>query len=156
MNQDKRDIDGLDSGIITMLQADGRTSNTDLARALKVSEATVRGRIKRLTDDGIIQIVAVSNPLKLGFEVTGDLNIRVNMKMMDNVITSLRQFRELWYIVVTTGAFNINAEFIVKNLDELHDLVYNRLSRIDGIEQIDTSVIMKYIKRRYDFGTSME
>jgi Lrp/AsnC family transcriptional regulator for asnA, asnC and gidA len=156
MNQDKRDIDGLDSRIITMLQADGRASNTDLARTLKVSEATVRGRIKRLTDDGIIQIVAVSNPLKLGFEVTGDLNIRVNMKMMNNVIDSLREFRELWYIVVTTGAFNINAEFVVKNLDELHDLVYNRLSRIDGIEQIDTSVIMKYIKRRYDFGTPME
>jgi Lrp/AsnC family transcriptional regulator for asnA, asnC and gidA len=156
MNQDKRDIDGLDSRIITMLQADGRASNTDLARTLKVSEATVRGRIKRLPDDGIIQIVAVSNPLKLGFEVTGDLNIRVNMKMMNNVIDSLREFRELWYIVVTTGAFNINAEFVVKNLDELHDLVYNRLSRIDGIEQIDTSVIMKYIKRRYDFGTPME
>ncbi|MCL1911779.1 MAG: Lrp/AsnC family transcriptional regulator [Leptospirales bacterium] len=149
----EKQIDDLDAGIISRLQIDGRTSNTELAKALKVSEATIRTRLKRLTDDNIIQIVAVSNPFKLGFEVTGDLNIRVDMKKMDNVIAALKGFNELWYIVVTTGACNINAEFVVKNLAGLHDLVYNRLSLIDGIEQIDTSIIMKYIKRKYDFGT---
>jgi len=149
----EKQIDDLDAGIISRLQIDGRTSNTELAKALKVSEATIRARLKRLTYDNIIQIVAVSNPFKLGFEVTGDLNIRVDMKKMDNVVAALNDFSELWYIVVTTGVCNINAEFVVKNLAELHDLVYNRLSLIDGIEQIDTSIIMKYIKRRYDFGT---
>jgi len=131
-------------------------SNTDIAKMLDVSEATVRGRIKRLTEDEIIQIVAVGNPLKLGFEITGDLYITVDMKKMDNVIAELRNFRELWYIVATTGRFNLNAEFVVSDLDALNDLVYNRLSHIDGIEQIETSVIMKYIKRRYDFGTPLE
>jgi len=149
----EKQIDDLDAGIISRLQIDGRTSNTELAKAFKVSEATIRARLKRLTDDNIIQIVAVSNPFKLGFEVTGDLNIRVDMKKIDNVIAALNGFNELWYIVATTGASNINAEFVVKNLAELHELVYNRLSLIDGIEQIDTSIIMKYIKRRYDFGT---
>ncbi|MDR3238249.1 MAG: Lrp/AsnC family transcriptional regulator [Spirochaetia bacterium] len=153
MAEKGKPIDELDAKIISRLQFDGRTSNTDLAKALDVSEATIRARLKRLTDDDIIQIVAVSNPLKLGFEVTGDLNIRVDMKKMDNVISALNDFKELWYIVVTTGTSNINAEFVAKNLAELHDLVYNKLSRIDGIEQIETSVIMKYIKRRYDFGT---
>ncbi len=156
MAKEKQIIDELDARIIDRLQTDGRMSNTDLARALEVSEATIRGRIKRLTDEDIIQIVAVANPLKVGFEVTGDLNIRVNMKKMDNVVESLKSFRELWYIVITTGTANINAEFVVRNLEELHDLVYNRLSHIDGIEQIETSVIMKYIKRRYDFGTPLD
>jgi len=153
MPSKEKQIDDLDAGIISRLQIDGRTSNTELAKTLKVSEATIRARLKRLTNDDIIQIVAVSNPFKLGFEATGDLNIRVDMKKMDNVITALKDFTELWYIVVTTGDCNINAEFVVKNLAELHDLVYNRLSLIDGIEQINTSIIMKYIKRRYDFGT---
>jgi len=153
---DKRTIDELDAGIISILQGDGRMSNTDIAKILDVSEATVRGRIKRLTEDEIIQIVAVGNPLKLGFEITGDLYITVEMKKMDNVISELRNFRELWYIVTTTGRFNLNAEFVVSDLDALNDLVYNRLSHIDGIEQIETSVIMKYIKRRYDFGTPLE
>lgn len=153
---DRRNIDELDANIIAILQKDGRTSNTDMAKLLDISEATVRGRVKRLTEDEIIQIVAVSNPLKLGFEITGDLYITVDMKKMDHVIGELRNFRELWYIVATTGRFNINAEFVVRDLEALNDLVYNRLSHIDGIEQIETSVIMKYIKRRYDFGTPLE
>ncbi len=153
---ERRNIDDLDAKIIEILQRDGRTSNTDIAKMLDVSEATIRGRIKRLTEDEIIQIVAVSNPLKLGFEITGDLYITVDMKKMDHVIVELAKFRELWYIVSTTGRSNLNAEFVVKNLEELNDLVYNRLSHIDGIEHIETSVIMKYIKRRYDFGTPPE
>lgn len=151
----KQSIDALDSQIISMLQQDGRMSNTDLARTLNVSEATVRLRLKRLTDENIIQIVAVSNPLKLGFELTGDLYIKADIGKIDEILKSLKKFKQLWYIVVTTGTSNINAEFIVKDLEELHDLVYNKLSRIDGIEKIDTSIIIKYIKRRYDFGTPL-
>ncbi|HOQ12947.1 MAG: Regulatory protein AsnC [Spirochaetes bacterium ADurb.Bin218] len=148
-----RKIDSIDASIIELLQRDGRLSNTDIARELDVSEATVRGRIKRLIDDEVIQIVAVSNPLRLGFEITGDLYITVDMKKMENVIAKLKNFKELWYIVTTTGRFNLNAEFVVKDLESLNDLVYNKLSHIDGILQIETSIIMKYIKRKYDFGT---
>jgi len=156
MTSEKRNIDDLDAKIIAILQSDGRTSNTEIAKSLDVSEATIRGRIKRLIDDEIIQIVAVSNPLKLGFEITGDLYITVDMIKMENVISSLSKFKELWYIVATTGRSNLNAEFVVKNLEELHDLVYNRLSHIDGVQQVETSVIMKYVKRRYDFGTHLD
>jgi Lrp/AsnC family transcriptional regulator, regulator for asnA, asnC and gidA len=156
MASGKKNLDDLDIKIITILQSDGRISNTDIAKTIDVSEATVRGRIKRLIDDEIIQIVAVSNPLKLGFEITGDLYICVDMKKIESVISSLSKFRELWYIVTTTGRSNLNAEFVVKNLEELHDLVYNRISRIDGVEQVETSIIIKYLKRKYDFGTPFE
>jgi len=156
MTFEKRKIDDLDAKIIAILQSDGRISNTEIAKSLAVSEATIRGRIKRLIDDEIIQIVAVSNPLKLGFEITGDLYISVDMTKMKNVISSLSKFKELWYIVATTGRSNLNAEFVVKNLEELHDLVYNHLSHIDGIQQVETAVIMKYVKRRYDFGTPLD
>lgn len=147
-------IDSTDSRIISILQKDGRASNTDIARELNISEATVRGRIKRLIDEEYIQIVAVANPFRTGFEIAGDLYINVDMKRIDFVIGELQKIRELWYIVMTTGETNINAEFIVKSLDELHDLVYNRLSRIDGILKVETAIIMKYIKRNYEFGTA--
>lgn len=150
----KRGIDSTDSRIISILQKDGRASNTDIAKELDISEATVRGRIKRLIDEGFIQIVAVANPFRTGFEIAGDLYINVDMKKIDSVLDELRRIKELWYIVMTTGETNINAEFIVTTLDELHDLVYNRLSRIDGITRVDTAIIMKYIKRNYDFGTA--
>ena len=155
MTVEKRNIDDLDAKIITILQSDGRISNTEIGKLLGVSEATIRGRIKRLIDDEIIQIVAVSNPLKLGFEITGDLYISVDMTKMENVISSISQFKELWYIVATTGRSYLNAEFVVKNLEELHDLVYNRLSHIDGVQKVEIDVIMKYVKRRYDFGTPL-
>jgi len=156
MTVEKRNIDDLDARIISILQSDGRISNTDIAKMLAVSEATVRGRIKRLIDDDIIQIVAVSNPLKLGFEITGDLYISVDMTKIKNVLNAISKFKELWYIVVTTGKSNLNAEFVVKNLEDLHDLVYNRISHIDGVQQVETSIIMKYVKRRYDFGTPLD
>ncbi|HPS57288.1 MAG TPA: AsnC family transcriptional regulator [Spirochaetota bacterium] len=152
----KKGIDSTDSRIISILQKDGRASNTDIARELNISEATVRGRIKRLIDEQYIQIVAVANPFRTGFEIAGDLYINVDMKMIDSVLRELEKIRELWYIVMTTGETNINAEFIVKSLDELHDLVYNRLSRIEGILNVETAIIMKYIKRDYEFGTAFE
>jgi Lrp/AsnC family transcriptional regulator for asnA, asnC and gidA len=153
MTSEKKNIDTLDAKIIAILQNDGRISNTEIAKTLSVSEATVRSRIKRLKDDEIIQIVAVSNPLKLGFEITGDLYITVDMAKMDSVISALNEYQELWYIVATTGRYNLNAEFVVRDLEALHDLVYNRLSHIDGVQQVETAIIMKYVKRKYDFGT---
>lgn len=152
----RKGIDSTDSRIISILQKDGRASNTDIARELNISEATVRGRIKRLIDEQYIQIVAVANPFSTGFEIAGDLYINVDMKMIDSVLRELEKIRELWYIVMTTGKTNINVEFIVKSLDELHDLVYNRLSRIEGILNVETAIIMKYIKRDYEFGTAFE
>jgi len=152
----KRNIDDLDAKIIAILQSDGRISNTEIAKSLEVSEATIRGRIKRLIDDEIIQIVAVSNPLKLGFEITGDLYISVEMTKMEKVISEICKFKELWYIVATTGRSNLNAEFVVKDLEGLHDLVYNRISHIDGVQQVETAIIMKYMKRRYNFGTPLD
>ena len=150
----KKILDHIDNHIITLLQKDGRISNTDIAKKLKISEATVRTRLKRLIEDEYIQIVAVSNPFKLGFEITGDLYIHVDMKKIDPVIMELKKIKELWYIVMTTGEQNINAEFVVTTLEELNDLVYNKISKIEGILRVETSIIMKYIKRKYDFGTA--
>ncbi len=149
----RRGLDSTDTRIISMLQKDGRASNTDIAKALDMSEATVRGRIKRLIDEGYMQIVAVANPFRIGYEIAGDLYINVDMKKIDSILERLRAMKELWYIVMTTGQTNINAEFVVRSLDELHDLVYNRISKIDGIQKVETAIIMKYIKRDYDFGT---
>ncbi|MBN1531149.1 MAG: Lrp/AsnC family transcriptional regulator [Spirochaetes bacterium] len=149
-----RIIDGIDSRIIGLLQKNGRLSNIEIAKKLKISEATVRMRVKRLIGGGYIQIVAVSNPFMLGFEMTGDLYIYAEMKKLDSVIAELKKMRELWYIIMMTGEANINAEFVVKSREDLNDLVYNRISKIEGVIRIETSLIMQYIKRRYDYGTA--
>lgn len=152
----KKPIDVIDSKMIGLLQKDGRLSNIEMAKTLGISEATVRTRLKRLIDEGFIQIVAVSNPFRLGFEITGDLYIHVEMKKADAVIRELKKIKALWYIVMTTGDNNINAEFVVKTLEDLNDLVYNHISHIDGVIRVETSVILKYIKRNYEFGTALD
>jgi Lrp/AsnC family transcriptional regulator for asnA, asnC and gidA len=152
----KKEIDQIDSRMISLLQKDGRISNIEISKHLNISEATVRTRLKRLIDEEYLQIVAVSNPLKLGFNITGDLYIHVEMKKIENVIQELKKIKELWYIVMTTGDTDINAEFVVKTLEDLNDLVYNRISGIDGVIRVETSVILKFIKRKYDFGTGLE
>ena len=154
--REKRKIDAIDSKIINLLQQDGRLSNTEIAKTLDLSEATIRTRIKRLLDEEVIQIVAVSNPFKLGFDITGDLDIHVEMNQIDSVLSALTSFRELWYIVIRTGTAHINAEFVVKTLEELNDLVCNRISQIQGVKGVDIAVIMKYVKRRYDYGTALD
>lgn len=152
----KKGIDIIDSKMINLLQKDGRISNIEIAKQLSISEATVRTRLKRLIEDEYIQIVAVSNPLKLGFEVTGDLYIHVEMKKINNVLDELKKIKALWYLVITTGNTNINAEFIVKSWEDLNDLIFNKISKIDGIIQVESSVIMTYAKREYDYGTGLD
>lgn len=154
-NPKKKPINRTDCEIIRLLQKDGRISNTTIAERLGISEATVRTRLKRLIEDQVIQIVAVSNPLKLGFEIVGLINIQADIKKVDNVIKELKKLKELWYIVLTTGSSDINVEFNLKSLDELHVLLLEKINKIDGIIRTDTSLIMQFIKRQYDWGTAL-
>jgi Lrp/AsnC family transcriptional regulator for asnA, asnC and gidA len=126
-----------------------------IAEKLGISEGTVRTRLKRLIEDKVIQIVAVSNPLKLGFEIVGLINIQIDIKKADNVIKELKKLKELWYIVVTTGSSDISVEFNLKSLDELHVLLFEKINKINGIIRTDTALIMQFIKRQYEWGTAL-
>ena len=142
--------------MIRLLQKDGRIANTDIAKQIGISEATVRTRLNRLIQEEYIQIVAVSNPIKLGFDIVGTIRIHAEVKKLDHIIKELKKLKPLWFIVHTTGGTGIDAEFIVKSLDELNSLIFEKLYKIDGIIKTDTSLITKYIKRQYDWGTAID
>ena len=152
----KKKIDRIDCEMIQLLQKDGRLSNTEIAKKIGISEATVRTRLNRLIEEEYIQIVAVSNPIKLGFEIVGILRIYADVKKMDHIIKELKKLRALWFIVHTTGGTGIDAEFVVKSLDELNELIFEKIYKIDGILRTETSLITKYIKRHYDWGTALD
>jgi len=154
MRRTKTTIDQIDCKIIELLQQDGRLSNSAIARDLGISEATARTRLKRLLNEGFIQIVAVSNPIKLGFEVTGIIGISVDSKKLDTVAEELNKLVPVWYVVKTTGSVDIYTEFVVKSIDELNDLIYNKINKIDGVIRTDTSIILEFMKRRYDWGSA--
>jgi Lrp/AsnC family transcriptional regulator for asnA, asnC and gidA len=155
-DQVPRPIDRVDAEIIKLLQKDGRIPNTEIARLVGVSEATVRGRLNRLIEDGVIQIVAVSNPLMLGFNMVGSIRIFVEVKKMDAIIEALKKLKPLWHIVQSTGDASIDTEFIVKSQTDLNELIFERINRIDGVLRTETSLFLKYVKRQYDWGTGLD
>ena len=156
MTYKKKKIDSNDCKMIELLQKDGRISNTEIAKKIGISEGTVRTRLNRLIKEDYIQIVAVSNPMKLGFDIVGNIRIHVDIKKMDIVIAELTKVKELWFLVHTTDGTCIDAEFIVKSLDDLNTLIFKRINAIDGIIRAETSIFMKYIKRKYNWGTALQ
>lgn len=152
----KKILDQVDCRMIELLQKDGRISNTDLAKEIGISEATVRTRLNRLINEEYIQIVAVSNPIKLGFKIVGNIRIHVEIKKMENIIRELKKLKPLWFIVQTTGGTGIDTEFVVKSLNELNDLIFEKINKIDGIVRTETTLFLKYLKRHYDWGTAVD
>jgi Lrp/AsnC family transcriptional regulator for asnA, asnC and gidA len=152
----KKSIDAVDCRMIQLLQKDGRISHTEIAKAIGISEATVRTRLQRLIQEEYIQIVAVSNPLKLGFEVVGTIRIHVDISKMDQIIRELETIQALWHIVQTTGGTGIDTEFVLKDLEELNHLIFGQINRIDGVLRTETTLFLNYIKRQYDWGTALE
>ena len=151
----KRVLDQLDCQMIELLQKDGRISNTEIAKKIGMSEATVRTRLNRLIQEEFIQIVAVSNPIKLGFKIVGNIRIHVEIKKMDGIIEELKKLKPLWFVVQTTGGTGIDTEFVAKSLDELNELIFEKINKIDGVIKTETSLFLNYIKRQYDWGTAL-
>jgi Lrp/AsnC family transcriptional regulator for asnA, asnC and gidA len=151
----KKMPDQIDCQMIELLQKDGRIPHTEIAKRLGVSEATVRSRLNRLIEEEYIQIVAVSNPIKLGFKIVGILRIKVEINKIESVTKELSKLKSIWFVVHATGDSDIHTEFVAKSLDELNDLIFNKVYKIKGVVRTETSLILKYIKRRYDWGTAI-
>jgi len=155
-NDRRKKLDQIDYKMIRLLQKDGRISNTEIAKKVEISEATVRSRLKRLIKEKFIQIVAVSDPLMLGFGIVGNIRIHVNIRKMESIIRELKKIKALWFIVQSTGGTGIESEFVVKSLNELNDLIFEKINKIDGIAKTETSLYLKFIKRQYDWGTALD
>ena len=145
-------IDDIDAQIIHALKQNGRIPNTEIAKQLKVSEAAVRKRLKRLVEEEIIQIVAVVNHLKLGYELEGNIKIKIDTTKAENVKRRLNELENLWYIAYLTGAADFDVEFNVQSQEEMR-LLIERINAIDGVREVATSVRLQLVKNRYDWET---
>jgi Lrp/AsnC family transcriptional regulator, regulator for asnA, asnC and gidA len=148
-------LDALDSEMILLLQKDGRISNTAIAKELGIAESTVRTRLKRLMDNKVVQIVAVSNPFDLGFQVAGNFKINIDLKKKDTIMKELVAIKELWYVVLTTGGTDVDADFIVASFEDLETLIFHKINKIEGINKIQTSLILQYGKHDFNWGTAI-
>jgi Lrp/AsnC family transcriptional regulator for asnA, asnC and gidA len=143
-------IDDVDAEIIELLKKNGRMPNTEMANLLDLSETAIRKRLKRLLDDEIIQVVAVVNQRKLGYELEGNIKIRTDPKKNPLVKESLQQLKRIWYIARVAGASDFDVEFNAKSQDELHELI-ETINQIDGIRSTELSIRLQLVKNRYDW-----
>jgi len=149
-------LDRVDCQLIRLLQEDGRMSNSAIAQELDISEFTVRRRLKRLLDTGTIRIVAVANPIDLGFEIAGNLKIKIDLKKADQVLNNLKNIDSLIWVALTTGGTDIDVEFVARSLKEFHELIFKKISKIDGVQSTETSLMVDLVKDAYDWGTAWD
>ena len=152
----KTKIDRIDQNMIRLLQKDGRMSIVEMSKELGISETTARTRLKRLIRKEIINVVAVSNPIKLGFEIIGNLKLTIDLKKKDQILSSLVKNDKLNYIALTTGGTDLDVEFIARSLDEFKTLIFNEIPNIDGVISLETSLIVEIVKDTWDFGTAWD
>jgi len=145
-------LDETSKRIIEQLQEDGRRPYAAIGKAVGLSEAAVRQRVQRLLDSGVMQIVAVTDPLQVGFARQAMIGIRVEGDM--NIVADrLADFAEVDYVVVTAGSFDLLVEVVCEDDDHLLDLICQRIRLLPGVRSTETFVYLKLRKQLYNWGT---
>jgi Lrp/AsnC family transcriptional regulator for asnA, asnC and gidA len=145
-------LDEISKAIIEQLQSDGRRAYARIATAVGLSEAAVRQRVARLIDAGVMQIVAVTNPLQLGFARQAMIGIKAEGNL-DSVVDALRAMSEVDYLVITAGSFDIMVEVVCADDDHLLDLMNSQIRMIPGVRATESFVYLKLAKQTYQWGT---
>ena len=145
-------LDASSKDIISLLQRDGRKSYAEVGKAVGLSEAAVRQRVSKLTDAGIMQIVAVTDPSQLGFHRQAMIGIRVNGDAR-RVADTLKAIDQVDYLVLTTGRFDILAEIVCVDDHELREILHGSIRTIDGVIDTETFTYLSLEKEHYDWGT---
>ena len=145
-------LDQISKAIIEQLQVDGRRSYAEIGKAVGLSEAAVRQRVQRLTESGVMQVVAVTDPMQLGFYRQAMVGIRVSGDTT-LVAEQLGRIAAVDYVVLTAGNFDILAEVVCENDDDLIALLNKEIRSIPGVQSTETFVYLKLEKQFYNWGT---
>ena len=147
------EVSELDKRIIEHLQQDGRRPFTQIAGELGVSEAAVRARTNRLVERGILQVVGVTDPLKLGFQQMAMIGIRCERDRLIDVSERIAEMPEVDYVVITAGSYDLLIETVCEDNEALLRFLADKLRQIDGVRDTETFVYLRMVKQTYQWGT---
>jgi Lrp/AsnC family transcriptional regulator for asnA, asnC and gidA len=145
-------LDDLSKAIIEQLQEDGRRPYAAIGKAVGLSEAAVRQRVQRLLDSGVMQIVAVTDPLQVGFPRQAMIGITCEGDV-EVVAEKIAAMPEVDYVVITAGGFDLLVEVVCEDDDRLLDLVSKRIRSVPTVRTTETFVYLKLQKQLYNWGT---
>jgi Lrp/AsnC family transcriptional regulator, regulator for asnA, asnC and gidA len=145
-------LDDVSKQLVEELQRDGRRSYADLAKSVGLSEAAVRQRVRRLLDDGVMQIVAVTDPITVGFSRQAMVGIKAEGDLRE-IARRLSSLPELEYVVLCAGSFDILVELVCEDDERLLSLLDESIRSIEGVRETETFIYLRLVKQTYAWGT---
>jgi len=142
-------MDDLDRKIIAILQGDGRTPNTEIAKSLNVSEATIRYRVSRLMEQKILQVIGLVDPYQLGYDAPAMIGVSVEPTLLEDAAAEIASFPEVSYLVMVSGEFDLIVEVMCQNRNQLTDFLNQKLRFVKGVTRTQSSMILKTYKMAY-------
>lgn len=150
-NERNGPLDEISKAIIEQLQQDGRRPYGTIGKAVGLSEAAVRQRVQKLVDSGVIQIVAVTDPLEVGFARQAMIGIKATGDL-EPIADALADMDEVDYVVITAGSFDLIAEVVCESDEHLLEVLTKRIRSIAGVNSTETFVYLKLRKQTYSWG----
>ena len=142
-------MDAIDRQIIAALHEDGRAANAKIAKQVKVSEGTVRRRLKKLTAEKTITIQTVPDPQAMGYHSEVLIGIQVEPGKLDEVAAKMAEFRYTTLVSITTGTYDIFAWAILPNAEKLGEFIRDQVGKTPGVQRTETFVALGVRKRAY-------
>jgi Lrp/AsnC family transcriptional regulator for asnA, asnC and gidA len=141
-----RAVTSTDRAIIRLLQENARISYAELSRATGIPESTVRRRMERLQQRGIIEFAMLADPAKLGYEIRAMIGVRVELTRLNEIAAMLRSMNEVTFAAFLTGSFDVMIQVVVQSQEALVEFLTQRVARIEGVRSTETFVMPWVIK----------
>jgi len=142
-------LDETDLDIIEALRKDGRVAFAQIAEQLGVSPGMIRQRYNRLVEQGFLKVVAITNPLRMGYKAMAMIGIRVDGSKLLGVAEKISKLDEVIYMVISSGRFDIFAEVVCRDHEDLLRFITEKLSTIDGVRESESFIHLKIMKEVY-------
>jgi len=142
-------LDEIDRSIIGEMRRDGRVAFSQIASKLQVSPGMIRLRYNRLVELGFLKVVAISDPLHLGYQTLALIGIRVDGSELLKVADRISKLDEVIYLIITSGRFDIFAEVMCRNHADLLNFLTTKLSSIEGVRESESFMHLKIVKEVY-------
>ncbi len=142
-------LDEVDQYIINAMREDGRVAFAQIAEQLDVSPGMIRIRYNRLIENGILKVVAITNPLRLGFKTMAMIGVRTDGTKMLDVAAQIAALEEVVYLIVVSGRFDIMCEVVCRDNVELLRFLTEKLHSIEGVREAESFIHLKIEKEVY-------
>lgn len=148
-------IDDTDQQIIKLLNEDGRTPFAQIAKQLGVSTGMIRQRYHRLVQDGVLQVVAITNPLLMGFATMAQIGVKTEVSRLEEIADEIALFEEVIYLVLLTGSYDLHIEVVCRDKTHLLNFLSKKLHAVEGVKEAETFMYLRIVKENYGWAGFM-